>query len=113
MSICIVAEGSRFDGNLQNFSGDIQIDGRVYGSIHSLNSVFVSKQGCIYSDVHAEQVVVNGKVLGNIYASKIVRLLKDAVVMGDIYAVEMETEPGCCINGSSKIFLPGEEMGSV
>ncbi len=51
-------------------SGDIQIDGRVEGDVHSAGLV-IGDKALIHGEVMAEEVTVRGKVQGSIRARKV------------------------------------------
>src|SRR6201996_7372975 len=51
-------------------TGDIQIDGRVEGDVHSVGLV-IGEKAEIHGEIFAEDVTVRGKVMGRIRARKV------------------------------------------
>jgi len=101
--VTLIASGTSVHGDIE-FSGAIQIEGKVKGSLRALNndraSVMVIAGGEIVGDVSAPEVMVNGYVQGNIYASERVELAPEARIEGDVHYKVLEMIGGAQINGA-------------
>ncbi len=81
-------------------SGDIQIDGRVEGDVHSVGLVIGDKAE-IHGEVYAEDVTVRGKVVGRIRAKKVL-LAATSHVEGDILHEAFAVESGAFFEGNCR-----------
>jgi cytoskeletal protein CcmA (bactofilin family) len=83
---------------------DIQIDGKVEGSItlqgHQLT---VGSTAQLHSEIHAAEVVVYGKVIGNVHARDRVDVKTDGSVVGDISTARISIEDGAHFKGRIEI----------
>ena len=79
-------------------SGDIEIDGRVYGNI-TCRTLTLGRQPVVNSSIDADTVRICGTFNGEVKASKVV-LTKDARVTGDIVQRTLEIEPGAVLEGN-------------
>lgn len=81
-------------------SGDIQIDGRVEGDVHSVGLVIGDKAE-IHGEIHAENITVRGKVMGRIHARKVL-LAATCHVEGDILHETFAVESGAFFEGNCR-----------
>src|SRR5512135_2781241 len=65
----IISADLTINGTLTS-TGDIQIDGRVEGDVHSAGLV-IGDKAFIHGDVMAEEVTVRGRIQGGIRARKV------------------------------------------
>jgi cytoskeletal protein CcmA (bactofilin family) len=88
-------------GNVE-FSGGLHIDGRISGSVRSINgapaALTVSEHGIIEGSVAAPSVVLNGRVNGDI-GSERVTLGAKARVQGNVHYSVIEMALGAEISG--------------
>jgi cytoskeletal protein CcmA (bactofilin family) len=81
-------------------SGDIQIDGRVEGDVHSAGLV-IGDKALIHGEILAEDVVVRGKVQGSIRARKVL-LASTCHVEGNILHEAFAVEHGAFFEGNCR-----------
>ena len=86
-------------GDLKS-AGDVQIDGRVKGDIHS-RGVTVSVGANIEGSIFAQSVQISGRVQGQVEASK-VAILRNAEVFGDVLHETLEIESGAQFQGACR-----------
>jgi len=81
-------------------TGDIQIDGRVEGDVHSMGLV-IGDKAFIHGDVLAEEVTVRGRVQGSIRARKVL-LAATCHVEGNILHEAFAVETGAFFEGNCR-----------
>jgi cytoskeletal protein CcmA (bactofilin family) len=81
-------------------TGDIQIDGKVEGNVHSAGLV-IGDKAFIEGDVAAEDVTVRGRVKGAIRARKVL-LASTCHVEGDILHEAFAVETGAFFEGNCR-----------
>jgi cytoskeletal protein CcmA (bactofilin family) len=81
-------------------SGDIQIDGRVEGDVHSAGLV-IGDKAFIHGEIMADDVVVRGKVEGSIRARKVL-LASTCHVEGNILHEAFAVEAGAFFEGNCR-----------
>ena len=83
-----------------NSAGDLHIEGRVKGDIHS-QSVTVAQGADIEGSIFAQSIQVSGRVKGQIEASKVC-ILKSAEMLGDVLHETLEIESGAQFQGACR-----------
>jgi len=81
-------------------SGDIQIDGRVEGDVHSAGLV-IGEKAFIHGEVIADDVSVRGRVQGSIRARKVL-LASTCHVEGNILHEAFAVEAGAFFEGNCR-----------
>ena len=81
-------------------TGDIQIDGRVEGDVHSAGLV-IGDKAFIHGEVLAEDVTVRGRVQGSIRAKKVL-LCSSSHVEGNILHEAFAVETGAFFEGNCR-----------
>jgi cytoskeletal protein CcmA (bactofilin family) len=81
-------------------SGDIQIDGRVEGDVHSAGLV-IGDKAFIHGDIVSEEVTVRGRVQGSIRARKVL-LASTCHVEGNILHEAFAVETGAFFEGNCR-----------
>jgi cytoskeletal protein CcmA (bactofilin family) len=81
-------------------SGDMQIDGRVEGDVHSTGLV-IGEKAFIHGEVMAEDVTVRGRVQGSIRARKVL-LCSTCHVEGNILHEAFAVEAGAFFEGNCR-----------
>lgn len=79
--------------------GDLEILGRVEGSVHVQGEVTIGESALIKSDVRARRVIVRGAVRGNVSADELLILEAGARVLGDLGAPQVGIRPGGLVKG--------------
>ncbi|MCG9647036.1 polymer-forming cytoskeletal protein [Vibrio brasiliensis] len=96
----VIADGADISGELK-LTCNIQIDGRVTGSIETDRTVTISATGSVEGSVKAERLVVNGHFRGKVY-TKSVEILEDGRLEGEVSAGEFTIQKGGVFLGNSK-----------
>ncbi|MBS0471486.1 MAG: polymer-forming cytoskeletal protein [Proteobacteria bacterium] len=81
-------------------TGDIQIDGRVEGDVHSAGLV-IGDKAYIHGEVLAEEVTIRGRVHGSIRARKVL-LCSTSHVEGNILHEAFAVETGAFFEGNCR-----------
>ena len=88
----------------------LYIDGRVEGSINLAgNRVTVGRNGVVYANINAREIVVLGKVRGNLTASDRVDIRSDGSLTGDVVAARISIEDGAFFKGGIDIRKAGQK----
>ncbi len=99
----LISKDSEITGNI-TFSGDLEIQGVVKGSIFAKTdasaSVRVVEGGRVEGEIHAPKVIVNGSIKGDIHCSDHVELAAKANIEGDVHYSLIEMVKGSQVNGS-------------
>jgi len=83
------------------FTGTIQLDGKVNGKIRSNGgTVIVGEKAILHADVHVGVAIIMGELNGTVYASDKIALKPPARVVGDIQAPEISIEEHVVFNGN-------------
>ena len=91
-----IGGGLTVEGSIVS-AGDLQIEGKVKGSVRC-RSLVVGEDGQIAGEVVAEEVVVNGRIVGPI-RGKFVMLKPDSHVEGDVYYQSLVVQLGAVFKG--------------
>jgi cytoskeletal protein CcmA (bactofilin family) len=94
-----IGRGTVVRGNIRG-DGDLDIHGRVEGSVVLTGDLLISETGIVRSDVTGRRVTVRGAVLGNISATEALVLEAGARVVGDIGAPQVGIRPGALLRGN-------------
>jgi cytoskeletal protein CcmA (bactofilin family) len=95
----IISADLTINGTL-NSTGDVQIDGRVEGDVHTTGLV-IGEKALIHGEVFAEDVTVRGRVQGNIRARKVL-LCSTCNVEGNILHEAFAVEAGAFFQGNCR-----------
>jgi len=95
----IISSDLVVQGSLSS-SGDVQIDGRVEGDIHSAGLV-IGEKAHIEGEVFADDVTVRGRVQGSIRARKVL-LCSTCHVEGNILHEAFAVEAGAFFEGNCR-----------
>jgi len=95
----IISADLQITGTLTS-TGDVQIDGRVDGDVHSAGLV-IGDKAFIHGDVVAEEVTVRGRVQGGIRARKVL-LAATCHVEGNILHEAFSVETGAFFEGNCR-----------
>jgi cytoskeletal protein CcmA (bactofilin family) len=81
-------------------TGDIQVDGRVEGDVHS-SGLVIGDKALIHGEIMADDVTVRGKVQGSIRARKVL-LCSTCHVEGNILHEAFSVEAGAFFEGNCR-----------
>ncbi|WP_181388323.1 bactofilin family protein [Vibrio albus] len=82
-------------------TGNIQIDGKVDGTIRTTKLVTISPSGSVEGKIYADHAIINGQFEGDIYA-KNVDVLANGCLKGEVTSAELTIEKGGSFLGISK-----------
>lgn len=109
----LIASNVVINGDV-NFSGGIQIDGKVVGNVIASEQkgsiVRITDQGIVEGEIRGPNVIINGKVDGDVYSTEHLELAANAVVTGNVHYNLIEMVMGSSVNGS--LVHMGEEEPS-
>jgi cytoskeletal protein CcmA (bactofilin family) len=98
-SINLIGAGTVVEGDIKS-SGDIRIDGTVYGSIFTKARVVVGSTGVIEGNINSVNADISGNVKGKTNVSELLFLKSSAKVTGDIVTGKLVVEVGATFTGS-------------
>lgn len=81
-------------------TGDIQIDGRVEGDVHSVGLV-IGEKAFIHGEILAEDVTIRGRIQGSVRARKVL-LASTCHVEGNILHEAFSVEAGAFFEGNCR-----------
>jgi cytoskeletal protein CcmA (bactofilin family) len=79
--------------------GDLEILGRVEGSVAIGGELTIGETALVKSDVSGRRVIVRGAVAGNVTATEAIVLEAGARVVGDLGAPQIGIRPGALVRG--------------
>jgi cytoskeletal protein CcmA (bactofilin family) len=98
-SINLIGAGTVVEGDIKS-SGDIRIDGTVYGSVFSKAKVVVGSTGLVEGNINSTNSDISGSVKGKTSVSELLFLKSTAKVSGDIITGKLVVEVGATFTGS-------------
>lgn len=108
-AVSLIGEASQFHGDLHSPS-DIRVEGEFHGLLHAAGEVAIGERGAVYStDLRARELVVAGRLEGCVEAEGCVRITPTGRVMGTVRSASLIIEPGAVFQGTSVMFVPGED----
>lgn len=88
------------DGTLE-FSDTIRLDGRVKGTITSVDgTVIVGEKAVIEAEISVGVAIIRGEVVGRIEAKDQIQIHAPAKITGDIVAPSISIDAGVTFNGN-------------
>ena len=101
----LIAAGTTVTGDI-SFSGNLDIEGRVLGSISTEAGASallrVVAGGSVEGEIRVPSASISGTVKGNIYSAESLELSKGAMVSGDVFYNLIEMSMGSKIDGNLK-----------
>lgn len=108
-STTLIARDAVVTGDIQ-FSGNLDIEGRVVGSITAEAGkeamLRVVEGGKVEGEIRVPSAVINGQVSGDIHSTERLELAEKAEVDGDVYYHLIEMAVGCRVNGGLRHVSP-------
>jgi cytoskeletal protein CcmA (bactofilin family) len=98
-SINLIGAGTTVEGDIKS-SGDIRIDGTVYGSVFSKAKVVIGSTGVIEGNINSANADISGSIKGKINVSELLFLKATAKMTGDIVTGKLVVEVGASFTGS-------------
>jgi cytoskeletal protein CcmA (bactofilin family) len=97
----VLTADCEFKGALA-FSGELQLHGRLEGTIESEGgSLTVGEEAIIKAEIRVNDVQIHGKVQGNVYATGRIQLRGKAEVYGDLHTNRLAMDDGVIFVGRS------------
>ena len=98
-STTVLTADCEFKGALA-FSGELQLHGRVEGTIESEGGALtVGEEAMIKAEIRVNDVLIYGKVQGNVYATGRVEIRGKAEVYGDLHTNRLAMDDGVVFVG--------------
>lgn len=93
--------------------GNVDVEGKVIGSVKTDQDLHIHAQAVVRADVDAKNVFVAGEVHGNIHALERLELAETARVTGDVLAKVITIAAGATMNGKCVMASDavGEKLG--
>jgi cytoskeletal protein CcmA (bactofilin family) len=98
-SINLIGAGTVVEGDIKS-SGDIRVDGTVYGSIISKAKIVIGSTGVIEGNMSSANADISGNIRGNTTVQELLFLKASARVTGDITTGKLVVESGASFTGS-------------
>jgi cytoskeletal protein CcmA (bactofilin family) len=96
--LSIIGRNASVRGNVRG-DGDLEVEGRVDGSIAIQGDLSITESGLIRSDISGRRIVVRGAVAGNVTANESIVLEVGARVVGNLSAPRIGIRPGALVRG--------------
>jgi cytoskeletal protein CcmA (bactofilin family) len=81
------------------YEGNIQIDGKLEGLIHTQGTLMIGEQAVIQAKIDAGTVICKGKIQGDVMAREKINLLAPGSINGSLKTPQLSVETGGVING--------------
>jgi cytoskeletal protein CcmA (bactofilin family) len=107
MASSTIAQNTFIRGAIRG-DGDLDILGRVEGSVDVGGDLLIAEGALIKSDVSGRRVTVRGAVAGNVAGTESLVLEPGAKVVGDLSAPSIGIRPGALVRGNVST-QPGTE----
>ncbi len=101
-AINIIRSGTEINGDIV-CSGDIRIDGKLFGNLKSEGKVVVGENGLVEGNVECAQATISGSMKVNIKVNELLSLKSTANLVGEIVTNKLQIEPGANFSGSCKM----------
>ncbi len=86
-----------------NIHTPLRIKGKIEGDIISDNNIIIEKEGKVYGNIEARQVIIAGYIEGDVTGYEKVVILKTGVLKGDIKTAKLKIADGVIFEGSCKM----------
>jgi cytoskeletal protein CcmA (bactofilin family) len=80
-------------------SGDLQVEGRVHGSIECLGSLVISPGAQVEGTIVSHSAMIKGNVIANVEVRDLIGILNGAELVGDLSCVRLSIEEGADFRG--------------
>lgn len=98
----LLSKEVNIEGDIQG-NENLQIEGRLKGSIKLTGDIFVGQTGVVEADVEADNVVILGRINGNVTARKQLQIQSSGKLLGDCTAQSIDIREGALFEGRSKM----------
>jgi cytoskeletal protein CcmA (bactofilin family) len=97
-NINLIGFGTEIHGDI-SCSGDLRIDGSLFGNITAKGKIVVGETGKIKGELVCKNSDISGYVDGKIVVSELLSLKSTAKVVGDMITSRLAIEPGSKFTG--------------
>lgn len=80
-------------------SGDLQVEGRIHGSIECLGSLVISPGAQVEGTIVSHSAMIKGNVIANVEVRDLIGILNGAELVGDLTCVRLSIEEGADFRG--------------
>lgn len=94
----LIGAGTIVEGSIRT-KGNIRVDGKVRGEVHSTENLAVGSTGEIEGGIAGKNVTIGGRVKGNVSSVEKLVLESKSVVQGDIRAQRLVIDEGALFDG--------------
>ena len=98
----LLSKDVKIEGDIQG-NENLQIDGKLIGSIKLVGDIYVGPTGIVEASVEADNVVIQGQINGNVTARKQLQIQSSGKLMGDCSAQSIDIREGALFEGRSKM----------
>jgi len=98
----LLSKEVKIEGDIQG-NENLQIEGKLIGSIKLAGDIYVGPTGIIEANVEADNVVILGQVSGNVTARKQLQIQSSGKLLGDCTAQSIDIREGALFEGRSKM----------
>jgi cytoskeletal protein CcmA (bactofilin family) len=98
-SINLIGAGTTIEGEVKS-TGDIRVDGQIYGSINTKAKVVIGSTGMVDGDIICQNADISGTVKGKTMVSEMLFLKSTCKINGDIQTGKLVVEVGASFTGS-------------
>jgi len=95
----VIGKSMQVRGNLAG-DEDLQVLGRVDGSIELTRTLHVAESGIVKAEVSVRNAIISGIVVGNVRATESVELTREGRMVGDIQAPRIIIVDGASFRGN-------------
>jgi cytoskeletal protein CcmA (bactofilin family) len=103
----VIAERTTIIGSVEG-DEDIQVSGKIDGSLRTTGAVEITASGVVQAEVHAKACRVAGVLVGDVHAEDVVELLAGARVVGDLHAPRLMIAAGAAYRGRVEMGEPAQ-----
>ena len=97
-----IISGTTIDGNI-NASGDIRVDGAIYGTVNVKGKFVLGSTGKVKGDIDCQNADISGIVDGKVTVKELLHLKSTAKLNGDIITNKLAIDPGAIFAGACKM----------
>ncbi len=98
-SINLIGTGTTVQGEITS-KGDIRIDGKVMGKIHSEGKIVIGNTGTVEGEIYCKNADFSGTIKGKADVGELLSLKASSRFNGDIIANKLSIEPGAMFTGT-------------
>ena len=98
-AINLIGSGTQITGDI-NSTGDVRIDGTLYGNITLQGRLVIGHNGKIEGNVTCQNADVSGEIKGKLNVNETLVLKNTSKILGDIVTGKIAIEPGALFTGT-------------